>query len=247
MKRSASATLRRTVRRAWTWRPKWPGREELSIETLISPLRYDVVVRAQFFGFLEENDTLDQAELLEAARLQPYRTWFELVAAQRFRPWTLRDNELLESQFDERVLRSLSMSRSFRDTGFDLGRPITLRWYGNAPVTDAGVPVATHLHVGDGGHRLALLLRTGGILAPGQYCIDPRRQPTVIDNTAILAPALELSEETYARFISAGFTDRRFDRVADLVRHVSEHDAQRLPELERMLVTHQRKVALSGA
>ncbi|HET7475012.1 MAG TPA: hypothetical protein VFJ97_03195 [Dermatophilaceae bacterium] len=247
MKRSPLATLQRTARRGLTWRPKWLGSEELSIEALISPLRYDVSVRADFFRFLQAHADLSRPQLLEAARQQPYRVWFQHVAMRRFRPWTLRDANVLEGQFDERVLRSVQMARSFRDRGFDARRPITLRYVRGEAVTDSGVRVTSRLHVGDGGHRLALLLCDGGTLAPGQFRVDPRAMPAVIDNTAILAPVLNLSEGTYARFVSAGYSDERFDTVADLLNHLAEHDPNRVSELELILRAHGRKVALPGS
>lgn len=245
MKRSAAATLHRTVRRGLTWRPKSLGREEVDISRLISPLRYDVRVRADFYDFLEANEHLPEAALLEAARDQPYRVWFEQVAVPRFRPWAHSTPQLFDEHYDERVLRSLTMLRSFCDGGFDLRTPVTLRWVRGVPRTDSGVEVSARLHVGDGGHRLALLLRSGGVLHPKQFRVDPRTQPAVIDNTAILARALELPEATYARFISAGFTDQGFDTVAGLHFHLAKTDPSRVSELEQLLQAHGRTARLS--
>lgn len=245
MKRSAAATLHRTARRGLTWRPKSLGREEVDIARLISPLRYDVVVRAQFYDFLESHEDLPREQLIEAARLEPYRVWFEQVAVPRFRPWARVTPEILEEHFDERVLRSRAMLRSFRADGFDNRRPVTLRRVRGVPRTDSGVAVSKRVHVGDGGHRLALLLRSGGVLAPGQFRVDPRHQPAVIDNTAILASALELSEPTYARFVSRGFTDQTFDTIAGLHCHLVKSESSRVVELEQVLQAHGRAARLS--
>lgn len=240
MKRSVAATVHRAARRGLTWRPKQLGAEPIDIARLISPLRYDVVVRAQFYSFLEQHEHLPGPALVEAARHEPYRVWFEQVAVPRFRPWTTARPGELEQGFDERVLRSLQMLRSYRVSGFDERRPITLRWVRGVARTDTGVVVSARLHLGDGGHRLALLLRAGGTLHPGQFRVDPRRQPAVLDNTVILARALDLTEADYARFIGRAFTDEGFDTVAGLQSHLANTDPKRVGELERVLQAHGR-------
>ena len=75
--------------------------------------------------------------------------------------------------------------------------------------------------------------------------IDPRHQPAVIDNTAILAGALDLSETTYARFVSRGFTDQSFDTLAGLHFHLAKADPSRVTELEQVLQAHGRTARLS--
>ncbi len=246
MKRSAVATIQRTARRGVTWRPKLAGREEMDIHALISPLRYDVLVRAEFYDFLEAHEELPRDQLLEAAREEPYRVWYEFVALRRFRPWALTEETVFESHFDERVLRSLAMLRSFRATGFDVRRPVTLRLVRGKAVTERGVQVAQRIHVGDGGHRLALLLRAGGVLHPKEYRVDRRAHPAVIDNTAILASQLHLQESTYARFISREYADRTFDTVAELQLHVAQENAGRLVELQQILESHGRTARLNA-
>lgn len=240
MKRSVVATVHRAARRGLTWRPKQLGAEPIDIARLISPLRYDVVVRAQFYAFLESHEHLPERALTEAARQEPYRVWFERVAMPRFRPWAAARPVDLEEGFDERVLRSLQMLRAFRATGFDERRPITLRWVRGVARTDSGIVVSSHLHLGDGGHRLALLLRSGGTLHPGQFRVDPRRQPAVLDNTVILARELALPEDAYTRFVGRAFTDQGFDTVAGLQSHLARTDPKRVSELQRVLLAHGR-------
>lgn len=240
MKRSVAATVHRAARRGLTWRPKQLGAEPIDIQRLISPLRYDVEVRAQFYGFLEQHDHLSRRALVEAACHEPYRVWFEKVALPRFRPWTTTKPADLEQGFDERVLRSRQMLRSFRSGGFDPRRPVTLRWVRGVARTDSGIVVSSRLHVGDGGHRLALLLRSGGTLHPGQFRVDPRRQPAVLDNTAILARELDLPEAVYTRFVGRAFTDEGFDTVAGLQSHLASTDPTRVVELQRVLHAHGR-------
>ena len=246
VKRSPAATVRRTARRAVTWRPKEAGSEPVRIRRLVSPLRYDVLVRAQFFAFLEQERRAGRleapgAELVDAARDEPYFVWFEKVAMARFRPWVLQDPDLLHEQYAERVMRSAALWKSFQANGFDRRYPVMLRGVKGPRRTDSGAVVDRRLHVGDGGHRLALLLAGGQEeLAPGMYRVDRRPATGLIDNTAVLLPALGLSEQDYATFLSAGYAEVELDDLADLVAHVRDHDPARLGELETVLAAHRR-------
>lgn len=248
MKRSARATLHRTGRRALTWRPKLAGLEPLDIRGLISPLRYDVVVRADFFCLIEDltsRGVLRPEEVASLARAHPYFVWFQRVAMARFRPWVLADEDLLSQQFTERVRRSMNLWSSFRLNGFDLRHPVTLRSAPEARSADSGAVVDRPLHVGDGGHRLALLLASGTEeLGRGMYRVDPRPLVELIDNTAVLLPAIPLGVDEYVRFIFHGYAgpeahpSLELSGVEGLLDHVRQHRPVMLGELERVLQIH---------
>ena len=226
MKRSASATARRTVRRAMTWRPKSAGRHDVDVASLISPLRYDVLVRAEFFTFLEQwgdRRPDDGDALVAAAGELPYATWFRSVAMARFRPWVLGDPVLLQQQFRERVLSALALWRSFRGRGFDPTHPVTLRWTAGPLRTDTGLMIDRRLHVGDGGHRLALLLSAGLPLSADLYRVDRRPQRTLIDNTAVLVPALGIAGRGVRAGSSPGATHDTSTAIGELVRGRRSH------------------------
>lgn len=238
MKRSPMGTMRRTVRRTMTWRPKQDGDQQLDIERLISPLRYDVLVRAQFLQFVSARPADEDPEVLVRAALDhPYRVWFEKVAMARFRPWVLADPALLRSQYAERVTTARELWWSFQGRGFDSRYPVTLRTTTGPRTSDSGATITRRIHVGDGGHRLAMLLAGGHRLEPPMYRLDPRPMP-VIDNTATLAPALGLSAEDYLRFVSRGYAQREFTDLQALREHVAEHAADQLPELDSVLRAH---------
>jgi hypothetical protein len=243
------ATARRTVRRATTWRPKTVGRQDVDIAWLISPLRYDVLVRAQLFSFFAHRpdvdpDELDEREALVAdARRLPYATWFRSVAMARFRPWVLDDPVVAEQQFRERVLSALALWRSFRDRGFDPHHPITLRATDGPRRTDSGLTVDRRLHVGDGGHRLALLLSAGQPLSAALYRVDHRPQRTLIDNTAVLVPALGLDDKEYVRFVSRGYAPTEYTDASLLLHDVRVADSRRADELASVLLRHRDLVA----
>ena len=229
MKRSPVATARRTVRRATTWRPKTAPDSPVDISALISPLRYDVLVRAQLFDLVRlqsESVSSDPDALVEAARASAYFTWFEQVAMDRFRPWVLLDPDLLSSQFRERVLSAAALYRSYRQRGFDPAHPVTLRGTKGSMATDSGLTIGKTLHVGDGGHRLALLLSDGQDLSAGTYRVDWRPLDHLIDNTAVLVPALQLRAGDYARFLAPGYGCEPTTDLDELLAEVRHRDPQ---------------------
>jgi hypothetical protein len=208
VKRSPIATARRTVRRAATWRPKTRPEQPIDIARLVSPLRYDVLVRAQFFDLVGEigEDAYEDLDLvLEAAQGSPYHVWWEQVAIPRFFPWVGKDPAQLAASFRERVGDSVRLHRSFRARGFDPAHPIVLRGTKTALASDTGLEIQARLHVGDGGHRTALLLSAGLLLEPAMCLVDWRPRPYLIDNTAILVPALGIGRADYVRFLAAGY------------------------------------------
>lgn len=240
MQRSATATLRRTLRRTVTWRPKRLGRRPLRIEQLISPLRYDVLVRASFFEFLAARPAGESdSDLVAAAAEEPYAVWFRDVAMTRFRPWVLKDPEALEENFRERVLASRALRESFEANGFDRSRPVTLRVSRGELVADSGAVITRTVHVGDGGHRLALLLQTGSALLPGMYRLDPRPMP-LIDNTSVLLGPLRVTDDDYLAFIGKGYTEQPFHDERSLLQVVRDADPAAGTELESVLAVHRR-------
>jgi hypothetical protein len=65
-----------------------PGTEPVPLDELISPLRYDIVVRADHFRFLDDRLDLferDPAAYVRLATGHPYFTWYTEVALPRYR------------------------------------------------------------------------------------------------------------------------------------------------------------------
>ncbi len=244
MKRSLTATGRRSVRRAVTWRPKQKGVTPLDIAALISPLRYDVRVRADLFATLSTRDPDEPLEtLLPLVRESPYAGWFRTVAMTRFRPWVLADEVVFDEQLAERVRTARDLYWSFRGRGFDPRSPVVLRRTRQVTESDVGALIRPRVHVGDGGHRLALLLQSGGVLPPGAYLVDPRPTP-VIDNTVRLFGSQEAESPRYLGFLADGYLPAGSPRpgtAAELVEAVrSAGGAEAADELRSVLAAHLR-------
>jgi hypothetical protein len=236
--RSLPATLRRTARRAVTWRPKRDGDQPLDIAALVSPFRYDVVVRASLFDAIAARPVGSSTDdFLDSVAEHPYAVWFREVELRRFYPWVLSDEKAVVAAYRDRVLRAVHTFESFRSRGYDSSRPIIVRTAKSARRSDSGVVAAKTRHLADGGHRLALLLRTTGVLEPHMYRLDPRPAP-VIDNTAILVPALGVDQPAYTRFLSRAFVAEAVDDLGELHEQVAAQCPDRADELQALLRAH---------
>lgn len=244
MRRSLPATAARTIRRAVTWRPKSPGHEVVGIEWLISPLRYDVHIRAAMFEAIATRPADEPIEdFLTRSENHPYVVWFREIEAARFRPWLLKDDAALRADYRERVRKAVDTFASFSKTGYDTRYPVTLRSTRGEQSTDTGLPFGRSLHVGDGGHRLALLLRAGSALEPAMYRVDPRPRP-VLDNTSILLRHVPLSEADYVAFVAPGYLfgagAQGPHTLEALEKAVAEQAPERITELRRIVDAHER-------
>lgn len=237
MRRAAA----RQVRLASVRLPSRRGVEPARVAELVSPLRYDVVVRAEFFRFLGDHTALYQenfAQFMMRAAAEPYFTWFETVAMTRYHPSARRDRRNLLERFEQRVRKSHAVWQSFRDRGFDTKCPITL-WRTDTPVpTDSGIVIDRPWHIGDGNHRLALLVAGGASqVQPDQYRIGSR-PAQLIDNTQLLVSALSIRPADYTRFLSYGYSGTPFTSIEDLVEDVRSRRPDRLSEVLDVIARH---------
>jgi hypothetical protein len=235
----------RGLRRRSRLRPFRPGSHVIDIPRLISPLRYDVIVRSQLFSLLDSIRDESAATIAHTVRQTPYFVWFRHVECQRFAPHLLRNPDQLDQKFRERVMRALATLTSFEATGFDPRHPVTLVETQGQQVADSGAVASQELHIADGCHRLALLLRDGQELAPEMYRTQPAVGPP-LDNTAILLRHLDITEEEYARFLSHHFADKSYADVSELRRAVAGHSPESLTELDRVLEAHSRAPRTGG-
>src|SRR5581483_7345300 len=201
-----------------------PGDHPLDIDRLISPLRYEVLVREEYFRFLGDHLDLyhDDLEAFTAlAHREPYYAWFRTVAIHRIRPGAAGGAEL-EDAFRERLAKTTRLFLGFSERGFDPRYPIVLRTAGPVAETETGKSVRGRLFPSDGCHRLALLRLTGHRrLQPEWYRIRTERGWQPPDNTGTLITALGLSPAAYFEFLSLGYTAGVHDNQDDLLDEVA--------------------------
>jgi hypothetical protein len=225
---------------------------------LVSPLRYDILVRAEYFTFLAER--LEQFEadfegFFATALTHPYYTWFTTIALPRFRPHDAATEARRQAAYRQRLHEAASLYRSVQARGYDgVGHPLLLRAAEPGARTDSGKLVPRRLYAGDGCHRLALLLHLGcRSLPPEWYRI--RRVARPLDNTAPLLGALRVPAAPYYRFLALGYAGNRDgdgdgvapaplpgDREA-LLRHVAARAPERLEELRQVLAVDEPLLA----
>ena len=184
------------------------GTESVSLGSLVSPLRYDIVVRGEYFEWLALHREIldDPPRLIELSRSEPYFSWFAGVVVPRFRPELATDPDGLLEAFGDRVMRSVSLLRSVEESGFDPKQPLTLetgRWI---QPTATGKRLARRLYPGDGCHRLALLMARGEtVLEPGTYRIRTVLRFEPLDNTAPMLRELPVTRSAYHEFLELSY------------------------------------------
>lgn len=214
------------------------GDRPINILKLISPLRYDILVRRKLFEFIgSELRTYyhnPKLFLLQASEL-PYYVWFEKVSCARFRPDLVSDTSKRREAFAQKIDRCVSLYVSYLQKGFLAEHPITLRTGLVINAADSGKLVCQRLFTGDGCHRLALLLHSGVLYLPAQwYKVKVSRHYTPLDNTLILLRSLDIAPDEYAAFLAHSF-DLEASSIAELVRLVRQRLPNRIAELHGIL------------
>ena len=90
------------------------GREPMPIDHLVSPLRYDILVRERYFAVLRERRALAESDFdafMELSRQHPYFMWFSnVVIPHSNHPEIAADDERLNAAFELRVRRSIALN-----------------------------------------------------------------------------------------------------------------------------------------
>ena len=225
-----------------------PGREAIPIDHLISPLRYDILVRERYLRVLRERRELAEEDFeafMELSRQQPYYTWFiRVVVPSGNNPDMVGDAERLNAAFERRVRRSIALHDAFDSSGYDTRRPIILRTGHHIEPTSTGKRLARPIYAGDGCHRLAWLRMTGvEVLEPGMYRLHVAPVFRPRDETALLLDAMAISLEDYYSFLSLSYADRELSSEAALLDHVRSTDPGRLPEIREVLAVDSPRLA----
>lgn len=220
---------------------------DVPIATLVSPLRYDVLIRAEFFRFCQQHQELysrDPDRFIEQAFDHRYHLWFCAVFCRRFKPDLLADERRRREAFAVRVKRSMILYQSFARDGFDNRYPITLRAGSTVEATTSGKVVIRPYYAGDGCHRLALLVASGQRHVPAAACrvkIFSVYQP--LDNTHMLLSSLRLDPARYYSFIAEGYGAPPAVDRASLLAWVRQYRPGSLQEVEHVTAIDEPNLA----
>lgn len=220
----------------WAYRP---CTERISIGALVSPLRLDILVRAEFFDFCAHHLDLFAQDFPRFYRLaceQPYYLWYRNVNCVRFSPHSLRNEEKLHWRFEKRIRSAVALYRDVRQNGFDQRRPIILQSAETIGPTSTGKRVSRQVFPGDGCHRIAVLASMGYTFLEPEACkIKYSRTLTPLDNTALLLRCLSIGREEYSAFLSLGYTGEVMLTEKELLAQVRRDDPDRALEVENIL------------
>jgi hypothetical protein len=243
--RSALDHVRRAARvgNYWYWLEPPELREGIDIGSLISPLRYDVLVRRDFFSFYAEHRDLYRSDFetfLRLAKAGPYYTWFTASEVIRCRLRIRGNPEAVEAAFVDRVRDAASLYENVMACGLEPRYPIILKTAETlrSPTADrtagpTGKKVSGQYFLADGCHRLALMMSIGHTRLPAEcYRVKCYREFSPFDSTSLLARALPIEPDKYFAFLSMRYcAPERFVEGADLMRFIREQRPQYVSEV----------------
>ena len=241
--------VRRTIRvgNYWYWLDVPELGDGIEISRLVCPLRYDVVVRRDFYAFYEANQELYRSDFdsfLELVSQGSYYTWFAASEAVRTRPYLLDDHDRLWRQFVNQIRKAVALYESMESQGFDEQDPIVLRTAENLlpPTGDRLAPptgkvVSDRYFMADGCHRLAWLMFRGYTLLPAAYFrIQCFREFSPFDSTSLLARSLPIAASEYFAFLSSRYCRPFvFEDRGGFLEHVREHRPDVLEEVSSIM------------
>jgi hypothetical protein len=220
--------------------------EEIELASLVCPLRYDIIVRADFMAYYRGNRNIYEQDLdafLAHPSAQAYRSsWMK--DATRSRPQITDEQSFMEREFLGRMRRALALCDSLERNGYDNAQLIELR-AANVIHHENGKNVGRRYYAGDGCHRLAHLLGKGEMhLKPWQYQVRVYDEFWPRDNTYLLLGSVLRSESAYCRFISRYYcAGEAFETSADILRHVEQHSPSQLDEVTSVMSVDLKRLA----
>jgi hypothetical protein len=237
--------VRRTVRvgNYWYWLEVPELGEGIEIARLICPLRYDVVVRRDFYSFYEANRDRYRSDFdgfVEVVKQSSYYTWFAASEAVRTRPYLLDDHDRLWGQFVNQIRVAAALHESLEKRGFDEQDPIVLRTAEKLlPPTAArlapptGKLVSDRYFMADGCHRLAWLMSKGYTVLPSAFFrIQCFREFSPFDSTSLLARSLPIAPSEYYAFLSSRYCRPFvFEDRDGFLEHIRQHRPDVLDEV----------------
>jgi hypothetical protein len=200
----------------WEWVTVPELANGIDIGSIVSPLRYDVLVRRDFFSFYATHRDLyhiNRNEFVALTKLTSYYTWYLESETVRTNQHLRGNPAAREMNFVERIYRAAALYDSVQQNGFSPRYPITLKTAKRilSPTTErGGAPTGKPIHakyfLADGCHRLALLMALGYQRLPaGYFRVKCYQEFSPFDSTSLLARRLASSSD-YFTFLSSYYT-----------------------------------------
>ncbi len=212
------------------------GNSPILIDELISPLRYDIIIRYDFFTFLRKNMDVYNHEFekfLSEVKSTEYFVWYQ---ERRHHGYLKNNAAKLHRDFELRVRKSASLYLAFEKDGFDSRFPITLRRGLKILPSTSGIRLDGPIFAGDGCHRIALLRLAGQkFLYQNQYRIQKTLFFIPADNTDILVKRLSMSKARYLDFLSLWMGQRQGMDEESLLRCAEQFDRRKRDALVQLV------------
>lgn len=243
--RAAVDHFKRTMRvgNYWYWLhvPELEG--GIDIAALVCPLRYDILVRRDFFSFYAAHRDLyisDFGAFVNLARQTPYYTCYAKSESVRCYPRVVSDDKALWPGFVDTVRAAAALYESMMDRGFDPRFPIVLRTAERLlpPTADRSAPptgksVSARYFQADGCHRLAMLMYMGYTVLPASYFrVQCFREFSPFDSTSLLARSLPIEPSAYFAYLSSYYcAPLDFENREDFLGYIRENKPEALGEV----------------
>ncbi len=224
----------------WFWVDVPELADGIEIAAVVCPLRYDVLVRRDFFSFYASHRDMyasDWNTFMAMAKRTSYYVWY--LESEGVRT-NLRASGNTNVNFAQRVDRAVALYESVQRSGFSARSPITLKTAKRLlpPTTDrrgppTGKRVRAKYFLADGCHRLALLMALGYTTLPAEYFrVKCYQEFSPFDSTSLLARRLMQNASVYFPYLSSYYTAPMvLTNRADFEHYVKTHKPELLDEV----------------
>jgi hypothetical protein len=227
----------------WYWLQIPELEAGVDISSLICPLRYDVIVRRDFYSFYAAQRDLYNSDFDTFVKLvgeSSYFTWYVRSDTIRSRPYLLDDPDSLWIRFVNRIRKAVALFEDMLKNGYDERTPIILKTAEHLlpPTGDRREPptgkfISDRYFMADGCHRLAFLMMMGITVLPADHFrVKCFREFSPFDSTSLLAGSLPITPKEYFTFLSSRYCHPAiFESGDSFFGYIRDHRPELVDEL----------------